>query len=654
MKPGRRFHSRSRRLLALLLLSVGPPAATLVWLGWRFASQDRAFLEKEAVERQRAVGQAVVRSLDEALTDAGRLPSGGPLPDGLIRLTLTSRGIEAAPSNRVLWLPVVPPMPEAEARLFADVERLEYQGDTDRALGGYLTASSKAPPIRAGALVRIARVHRTERRWDEAIKAYDALATIADVAFEGTPADLVARRAKCAVLEGVGRRDDLARESAALVSDVLAGRWKLDRAAYELTAADLERWTGRPLPGTGTHRVFSRLVDRLWEDQQRGAQLTPGRSLIQVDETPVTVLVARERGASRIVAMAPDVVSAWLDRLPASADPEHRVTVLSASGMAVAGTPPAETDRPITWTRAETGLPWIVSVSAGDGSRLNRLLATRQRQLWLGLAAILALLGGGSYFLWRVVQRELAVARLQTEFVAAVSHEFRTPLTSLRHVTELLTESDDVPASRRQAFYGSLGRNIDRLHGLVESLLDFARMESGRKPYDLQPIDAGDFAREVVLQFQKDVEPRGFTIEGAIDPRVELMVQADRAALANALWNLLDNAVKYSPVSRLVEVSVTRGTDHIAIAVRDRGLGIPRSEQKDVFDRFVRGTNAAVHAIKGTGLGLAMARHIAEAHGGRIDLESEDGVGSTFTIVLPAYEHASDPAAIVQRAEARS
>jgi signal transduction histidine kinase len=654
MKAGRRFRSRSRRLLALLLVIAGPPAATLVWLGWRFASQDRAFLEKEEVERQRAIGQAVVRALDEALTDAGKLPVGASVPDGVIRLTLTSRGIDAEPSNRVLWLPVIPRTPEAEERQFADLEKLEYQGDTDRALAGYVAASTGAPPIRAGALVRIARVHRTERRWDEAIASYDALAKIGNVAIVGTPADLVARREKCAVLETSGRRADLARESAALASDVLAGRWTLDRAAWEMTSSDLERWMGHPLAAASELRLFSTVSDRLWEDQQRNVHLTSGRRLLVVEDTPVTLVVAREAGVSRIVAVGPRVVSAWLQRSISASDAEHRVAVLGAPGVAVAGTPPSEADRPITLTTAETGLPWNVSVTARDGSRLTGLLVARQRQLWLGLAAILALLGGGSYFLWRVLQRELAVARLQTEFVAAVSHEFRTPLTSLRHVTELLTESDDVPPARRRAFYESLGRNIDRLHGLVESLLDFARMESGRKPYDLQPTDAGDFVREVVLQFQQDVEPRGFTIEAAIDPRAALPVQADRAALTNALWNLLDNAVKYSPASRLVQVSVTRSTAHITIAVRDRGLGIPRSEQKDVFDRFVRGANAAVHAIKGTGLGLAMARHIVEAHGGRIDLESDEGVGSTFTIVLPAYEHASDSAAIAHRAEARS
>ena len=148
------------------------------------------------------------------------------------------------------------------------------------------------------------------------------------------------------------------------------------------------------------------------------------------------------------------------------------------------------------------------------------------------------------------------MVRLETEFVSVVSHEFRTPLTSLRHITELLEEDDEMPQERRRTFYAVFNRNTERLHQLVESLLDFARMEAGRKPYDLRPLDALDFTRHVVAEFQRHAGPRGpsITLEPcAADCR---RIQADAAALGNALWNLLDNAVKYSPQDRPVHVSV--------------------------------------------------------------------------------------------------
>jgi two-component system phosphate regulon sensor histidine kinase PhoR len=276
-------------------------------------------------------------------------------------------------------------------------------------------------------------------------------------------------------------------------------------------------------------------------------------------------------------------------------------------------------------------------------------LEWRRRLLLAGLAAILLLLGGGSVFLWRVVQRELAVARLQTEFVAAVSHEFRTPLTSMQHVTELLDEDDDMSRDRRRSFYGVLARNTERLRQLVESLLDFARMESGRKPYDLQPLDAGTIVDRVVSDFRGHADQRPITLE--VDRTGgDLTVRADATALAHALWNLLDNAVKYSPDGGAVDVSMSRQGAGVSIAVRDRGLGIPQSEQRDIFERFVRGRQATTLGIAGTGLGLAMVAHIVAAHDGRVEVDSEEGAGSTFRIVLPSTDGVPVPDAALDSA----
>jgi signal transduction histidine kinase len=250
------------------------------------------------------------------------------------------------------------------------------------------------------------------------------------------------------------------------------------------------------------------------------------------------------------------------------------------------------------------------------------------------MGAILLLLGGTSYVLWRLMSRELAVARLQTEFVSAVSHEFRTPLTSIRHVTELLDENDTLAPDERKAFYGALARNTDRLQRFVESLLDFSRLEAGRRPYEPVPMDAGEFVADVVGEFQREMTPRRVGVQLERDPGA-LPLRADRTSLANALWNLLDNAVKYSPSSTRVVVSVRAQGDGVAIAVQDEGLGIPAGEQRDIFKRFVRGRAATRLRIRGTGLGLAIVSHVVSAHGGTIGVESIEGAGSTFTLVLP-------------------
>jgi signal transduction histidine kinase len=315
-----------------------------------------------------------------------------------------------------------------------------------------------------------------------------------------------------------------------------------------------------------------------------------------------------------------------------------RASLLTDAGELFSGRAPDFRAAAVRRNASETGLPWTVVLSATDDSRLAASLHSRRRLLGSGLAAIVLLLAGGSYFLWRVIARELAMARLQADFVATVSHEFRTPLTTLRHITELLEEDDGSACAvqERKTFYAALGRNTERLHRLVESLLDFSRMETGRKPWRREAMDVGALVARIALEFEREVAARGVRVEVVVDQPDELLLQADGDALGHALWNLLDNAVKYSPDRKVVHVHVSRDARAITIAVRDEGLGVPAHEQRQIFDRFVRGQKAGELGIKGTGLGLAIVSHIVEAHGGAIELESAEGKGSTFRMVLPA------------------
>ncbi len=631
-------NNSSRKLALLFLGVVVPPAVTLVWLGLQLLEQDRSLWAQRELESRQAAAQSVIRSLEQSLAEAERLTE-TPLPEGMVRFTLSRVGVRAEPAGRVLWLPVAPGLEEAEARRFNQTEKLEFQGGAEGALLAYKEmARSATPAVRAGALLRLARVDRRAGRWGDALTAYRQLAQIGRIAIDGMPADLLARRATCSVFLESGREQELAQEAAALEADLLAGRWILDQPAWKLTARQLEQWTGHALPLAAERQAFSAVADRLWDEWQRNpADRFPAssRRLMVGEQT----LVWRAAGAeASVTAISPSVLHTWMERAgqgdPAAGD---RLSLLSVSGRLLAGSQPPSGPAVVKMPASETGLPWTLVLSPGDSSRQAQEFAGRRRLLSLGLVAIVLLLGGGSYVLWRVIQRELAMARLQTDFVSTVSHEFRTPLASLRHVTELMQEDDDLPPERRRSFYQSLGRNTERLHRLVESLLDFARMEGGRKPYDLHPLDAGELATRIVADFRKEVGPRGFTVDLDVEAPGALPLRADAASLTNALWNLLDNAVKYSADGRTIRVSVRRHPAGVAIAVRDDGLGIPHHEQKEIFRRFVRGEKASRLGIKGTGLGLAMVSHIVRAHGGTIELESEEGAGSTFRLVLPAH-----------------
>ena len=193
---------------------------------------------------------------------------------------------------------------------------------------------------------------------------------------------------------------------------------------------------------------------------------------------------------------------------------------------------------------------------------------------------------------------------------------------------------------RRETYYRALGRQTDRLQRLVESLLDFGRMEAGTSPYQMEPLDACALIRSVVNEFEQDSAASGYHVELRVEGLQGMTptVTGDREALTHAVWNLLDNAVKYSPECRTVWVDVERSGSRLAIRVRDRGLGVPSNEHEDIFRRFVRGADAKALGITGTGIGLAMVRHIVSAHGGEVSMASEPGAGSTFTLVLPMVD----------------
>jgi signal transduction histidine kinase len=282
---------------------------------------------------------------------------------------------------------------------------------------------------------------------------------------------------------------------------------------------------------------------------------------------------------------------------------------------------------------AETGLPWSIAVAApmvadGFASRRKLLLTL------LALVALFTLAGG--YFCLRTLRREFALARMQSDFVSAVSHEFRTPLTSMRMITEALVDERIPDRQRLRDSYQSLARATERLHRLVEDLLDFRRMESGAVEFRMQSVDAAQAVRRVAEEFRKEVAERGFRVRVKTETGVH--IKADESAISRALWNMLDNAAKYSGDSREIEVSLECDGARVRVSVADGGIGIAPEERTRLFTKFYRGSEAKRSEIPGTGIGLAMVAQIAAAHGGGVSVVSEPGHGSTFTMSLPLEE----------------
>jgi signal transduction histidine kinase len=234
----------------------------------------------------------------------------------------------------------------------------------------------------------------------------------------------------------------------------------------------------------------------------------------------------------------------------------------------------------------------------------------------------------------RYATRQLELAHLKSSFVSNVTHELKTPIALIRLAAETLELQRFRTPEEGRSFLGSIVRETRRLQQLVDNILDFARLEAGQARLRLEPMDLARLARETVEDFRPRLEQHGFALETDL-PAGLPEVRGDAAMLQHCLLNLLDNALKYSRERREVRVAAAARDGAVTLAVTDRGIGIAPADQKQVFEKFVRVETGLVHDVKGAGLGLSLVHQIVRAHGGRVELVSNPGEGSTFTIVLP-------------------
>jgi signal transduction histidine kinase len=189
--------------------------------------------------------------------------------------------------------------------------------------------------------------------------------------------------------------------------------------------------------------------------------------------------------------------------------------------------------------------------------------------------------------------------------------------------------------AQRGEYYRVITREAERLSRLIDNVLDFSRIEGGRRRYDIVPAAVEPIVRETLEAFAYPLSQQGFKVDVSIEPGIP-DVPLDADAVGQALTNLVDNAMKYAGDRRVIRIDVRRGGDEVAIAVADEGIGIPREEHERIFEKFYRAGRSDTQGRRGSGVGLALVRHVANAHGGRVTVESEFGQGSCFTLLLPA------------------
>ena len=281
----------------------------------------------------------------------------------------------------------------------------------------------------------------------------------------------------------------------------------------------------------------------------------------------------------------------------------------------------------------ETAFPGLALAIKLPGTTVQAIGQRFVRSSYLVLSGLSLLLLGGLILTYRNVSKEVALARLKSDFVSNVSHELRTPLALIRLYAETLEMGRLNSQEKHQQYYQIIRKESERLSALINNILDFSRIEAGRKEYDFRETDLCELVRNTLDSYRYQIEEQGFVLEQKIEAVPPLRV--DREAMARSLVNLVNNALKYSADRKYLEVNLYRKDGSVTLEVIDHGIGIPRQEQSKIFEKFYRVGDPLVHNTKGSGLGLSLVRHIVQAHGGQVTVDSVPGRGSKFTIALP-------------------
>jgi signal transduction histidine kinase len=258
-----------------------------------------------------------------------------------------------------------------------------------------------------------------------------------------------------------------------------------------------------------------------------------------------------------------------------------------------------------------------------------------QRAFYLvTLLLVLSITLFAAYLLWRDVRREVRLAEMRSQFVSSVSHELKTPLTAIRMFAETLGMGRATDTQTQSEYLETIVNETQRLTRLLNNVLDFSKIEQGKRIYRLEPTCLAEVVQAAARTLQYPLAQQGFQLRVEIENGLPA-VRVDADAIEQAILNLLTNAMKYSGESREIDLRLHLQGGRAVIAVRDKGIGIPRKEQSRIFEKFYRAPTPENLHVPGTGLGLTLVEHIAKAHGGHVEVQSEPGKGSAFSIHLP-------------------
>jgi signal transduction histidine kinase len=580
-------------------------------------------------------------------------------------------------SDGATQLSINSPPGQSVDRLLQQAQQFEFQSqDYKRALGVYrqVLRATSDPHIHGDLLSKIARVQKKSKQFQEAIKTYQTIVKKHSQIqlMQGFPLGLVSRMEIGSLHIEMKDQTKAQKLFMDLFRILIGGEWILERESYNFYSDRIQDSISGLLSQESSseqQQSLGNTFQELVEEEATKKEETERLLLFQANASAERELVAfqsRESSPEGNKRFALEIgtntyLICLLQSDPAGdeiwgflVDRQYLIDSL-LPGIMQNLVFPKNTDWIIRGRDGNTLLAskdspagsltiksdfignfpdWTMEFYQTDPRLLDAFLTPRRGIYFYMFILIAGILVFGLILTIRSLTREMELSRMKSDFVSTVSHEFKSPLTSIRQIAEML-HSGRVPSEeRRQKYYDVLLEQSERLSLLTENVLSFAKMEEGKKEFVFEHVDMDSLLANIVSTIQDRVKHDGFAIEPKIEKSLQ-SIMADASAITQAVNNLIDNAVKYSGASKKVFVQAYNDEKSVVIEVKDFGHGIKKEEMDKIFDRFYRGGDELTRTVKGSGLGLTLVKQIVEAHKGSIQVESESGKGSVFTMRLP-------------------
>jgi signal transduction histidine kinase len=653
---------RTRSLPTSFVIVMGALLLVVLLLGWLLLEQDSRLQQERSRERISAAADRLAAEVEQSLTMLrdGITQMAVSYPDGITAMeqAVASRpepftgilvqdnDLSVVPGSALHYVPD-PYQVTHPVHPWVEATRLEFeQGDLPAALQRLQSRGHDEPDwVRAGTLARQARVLKRLGREDEALSSYAQLATMQGVYVEAIPAPWLALLASSGIYESRGDLEPLRQTLSRLLGELRQGGYRVAKPTYQFYRESVERLRVHHLPEAEPVPPAWPVSEVLFE---LAAIYTEWRNGLGAAEG---MRIHNSAGGSLLVMwrnLQEGLVGGVLPlEAVANQGIQELTTDFSRRGIGWRVTDAAGQELLMSRPTQRGELSESIPLNLMGATLLIDTFATptlltepedrmRRAMLLAGLLLVLLVMLAGTYFTARALRREAAVANLQSEFISAVSHEFRTPLTSIRQVTEMLGSGRVQETQRQQDYFQILDREAQRLQRMVEDLLDFGRLEADAKPYRPERFDLSTLVHDLAMEFAAERQLDARSLHLQLEQGITLHM--DRESIGRALWNLLDNALKYSTEAPEISLTLARDDGRVTLEVADRGVGISEADQQRIFDKFVRGSAAETTRAKGTGLGLAMVKSIIEDQGGSIRAAGRAGGGTRFIIGLPGAE----------------